>query len=167
MTLANVPSLSRRPKDDFLTRTADRLCQVLAEAVLGREQQWAEAVGTALTEVEKSLRQYQVAAATPDGPLAEVDQTRPTLRRQSAAWRHDLAKLLDQCLALEDEVRHAAQAFRPTADTLLERTGTEGIPVFGAIRQRVEEWVAGLRQIKEDEAAMVLESVNTDIGVGD
>src|SRR5262249_46278410 len=125
----------RRSKDDVLVQAADRLCQALAEEAPGRERKWAEAVGAALSEVEKGLWHYQAAAATPDGgPLAEVDQTRPTLRRQSAEWRHDLAELREKCLALQEDVRHAAAAFQATADTLLERTGTENVPVFGDLR---------------------------------
>jgi hypothetical protein len=89
------------------------------------------------------------------------------LRRQSAEWRHNLTQLLGQCALLEDEILRAAEAFQPTADTLLKRTADQGVPVFGDIRRRGEELAAGLQRSKEAEAGMVLESVNTDLGAGD
>jgi hypothetical protein len=158
---------SRRAKDDILVRAANRLDHALTEEAPGRERTWAETVGAALVDVENGLRQYQAAAETPNGPLAEVDQTRPTLRRQSAGWRHELARLLELCTSLQAEVRRAAGAFQATADTLLERTSAQGVPVFGDIRRRAEELAAGLCHCKETEAGMVLESINTDLGAGD
>jgi hypothetical protein len=41
------------------------------------------------------------------------------------------------------------------------------VPVFGDLRRWAEELAAGVRRSKKDEPAMVLESVNTDLGAGD
>jgi hypothetical protein len=142
------------------------LDQAVAADVPGRERAWAEAVVDALTHVEKALRQHRSAAKAPDGLLAEVDETRPTLARQANGLRHDHDALLAQVLALRNEAQQAAEAFQP-AGSPSATTGAGGVADFGAIRRRAEQFLAGLQEAKAAETKLILESVNTDIGVGD
>ena len=161
------PSLQPQPwkKDDPLVVSLDALRQALVADVPGREREWAEAVGDALGCIERSLRQ-QAAAKVSDGPLAEVDETRPTLARQADAVRSHYDDLLMQLLSLRDEVQRAIVAFTPAAE-LSTRPSAAGVADFGAIRRQAEQVLAGLQQNKETEAKLVLESVTTDIGAGD
>lgn len=115
MSQANTQAQLRR-KDDALGLSLDPLQQALAADVPGREREWALAVGDALTRVEVSLRQHRAAAKAPDGPLAEVDETRPTLARQADELRSDHDDFLTELLALREEVYRAAEAFQPSAD---------------------------------------------------
>jgi hypothetical protein len=41
------------------------------------------------------------------------------------------------------------------------------VPDFGALRQQLEEFAAALKHHRDEEAGLVIESVTTDIGVGD
>jgi hypothetical protein len=161
-----IPHSPPRMKDDALALSLDQLRLAIATDVPGRQREWAEAVEDALASVEKALRQHRAAAKAPDGLLAEVDETRPTLARQADGLRSDHDEFLAQVLALRKELQRAAEAFRP-ANIPSIMTLAGGVPDFGAIRQQAEQLVAALQENKEAETKLVLESVNTDIGVGD
>jgi hypothetical protein len=162
------PSLQSQPrrKDDALGLYSDRLGQALAAEVPGHEREWSEAVGDALARVETALRQHRAAAKAPDGLLAEVDETRPTLARQANQLRSDHDDFLAQVLALREEVQRAAEAFQPATDPP-PTTSARGVADFGVIRQQAQQLLAGLQENTEAETKLVLESVNTDVGVGD
>jgi hypothetical protein len=162
------PSLppGRVRKEDALGLSLDQLRQVLAADVPGREREWAEAVEDALAHVGAALGQHRADAQAPDGLLAEVDETRPTLARQAEELRGQHDDFRAQLRALRQDVRRAAEAFQPGAGPA---AAVDAGPVadFGAIRRQVEQLVAGLQAHREAETKLVLESVNTDIGVGD
>jgi hypothetical protein len=142
------------------------LGQAVTADVPGRERAWAEGVRDELAHVETALRQHWSAAKAPDGLLAEVDETRPTLARQANELRHDHDALLAQVLALRNEAQQAGEAFQPEG-TPSAKTGAGGVADFGAIRRHAEQFLAGLQETKAAETKLILESVNTDIGVGD
>ena len=75
---------------------------------------------------------------------------------------------------LRAEVQRAAAAFQPVGEALaaavLPDKGTPvatEVPVFGAMRQQARELLIDLNRSREAETALLLESVVTDIGVGD
>ncbi len=165
-----MPSQPRENKDAALLRSIEELRRVLATEVSGRQRAWADDVSRGLARVEQGLRQHLSRAQTPDGPLAEVDDTRPSLVRQAHELCREEGDLLEQCLALEKEVQWAANVFSPSTDTFDQTaTGTQGagVPDFGVLRERVERFLDGVQKAKETEAGLVLESVNTDLGAGD
>src|SRR5262245_12833374 len=153
-------------KSDSLQRALDVLRRVLAAGFPGRERQWAQTVGEALARLETTLRHNLELAEAHEGSLAEVDDTRPTLSREADALCKEQEGLLRQILALREQARLAADAFQHAADPSRKET-VACVPNFGAIRQRGEQLLAGLKRARETEAQLVLESVNTDIGVGD
>ena len=153
MSQSSLPS--QKPKEDALALFLDRLHQALTTESVGRQQQWMEAVGDALARLEGALRQHQAAAWHPDGPLAEIDQTRPTLARQTDELRSDYDDYLQQLLTLREQVRRTAQA-----------GPSDGVDL-AALRQQAEQFLAGLQKKWETETKLLLESVNTDIGAGD
>jgi ABC-type transporter Mla subunit MlaD len=142
------------------------LRQALAAEVSGRERAWAAAVGDALARVEAALRQLRAAAKDLDGLFAEVDDTWQTLARQADELRSDHDDLLASVVALQKEVRRAAEALPPAANRPAP-PGVAGAVDFGTLRRRAEQLLAGLQENKEAETRLVLESVNTDIGAGD
>jgi hypothetical protein len=157
-----------RKKGDTLSLALERLSQALSVEVPGRERDWADAVEDELARIEQWLRQQVAATEAPDGPLAEVDQTRPTLVRQSDEVCRNQSDLLDQVIALREEVKQAARTFSSPGDQANASPARKSaIPDFGTIRRRAEQFIAGLQQNKETESKLILESVNTDIGVGD
>jgi hypothetical protein len=155
-----------RRKEDFLTGSLDRLSRALTADVPGHEREWAETVGAALITVENALRQHIAAVQDPDGVFAEVDGTRPTLARHASELCSQQSDLLKQVLAHQEVVQGAAEAFKPAADPTAPKS-VVAVPAFGLIRQQAEQILEGLQHIKDDEAKLVLDSVNTDIGVGD
>jgi hypothetical protein len=151
----------------------EQLDRALAATVPGRERAWTERVSGALGEVARMLRERAVELKGPDGMFAEIDLTRPTLARQASELYQEHMKFLKEAQALQAEVQSAEQAFRPhagqtdPAGDLPEIRGAGAIPDFGALRHRIEQFVDGLKHQREGETELVLESVNTDIGVGD
>jgi hypothetical protein len=152
------------PKDD--------LSQALAQNIPGREGDWAGNLCVVLGNVERALRRHAAAAEAPDGLYADVDLTRPTLARRVAELRRQHAGFLDQVRSLRRELEAVRQAWRPYerltgADTLPDLPAVGAVPDLGALRQRVEDFWVALREHTRAEADLVVETVTTDIGVGD
>jgi hypothetical protein len=166
MSQATILAQARPMKTDALTVTLDRFAAAVATDIPGHEWHWAKAVGGALAHVERALREHQALAKDPDGLLAGVDETRPTLARQADGLRSDHTHLLKQVVALREEVQRAMDAFGP-ASALSPKTGVGRSMDFGAIREEAKQLLASLQHTKDAEMQLVFESVNTDIGGGD
>ena len=161
------------PKDPLAT-AADLLEDALHGEVAGRKRDWAAGVARALRQVERGLRRYRHGPQTADGPFADLDRMRPTLFRQWSILRLHYQDLLKRAQRLREDVQRAAEAFQPVAEVLaaaaLAPTSTpvaRVVPVFGAIRQQIQEILIDLNRSREAETALLLESVVTDIAVGD
>jgi hypothetical protein len=128
------------------------LQRALDSRVSGRE--WVQALGGALARAEDALRTHLAVSDAPDGPLAEVRMSQPPLTRQTTSVARGFRNLLVKSTALRGEVRRAAEAGHGTADV-------------ETIRRRATQFLAGFREAKEAETVLILDSVNTDIGVGD
>lgn len=160
--------------EEALTTGADLLEDALAGDVTGRERQWAAGVARALHQIERGLRRYRNVAHTHDGHFADLDSMRPTLFRQWNILCLHYRDLLKRVQRLRKDVERAAEAFQPVGEALaaaaLTAKGTPEageVPVFGAIRQQAREILIDLNKSREAETALLLESVVTDIGVGD
>ena len=171
-SLAEMPRES--PAKDAMAAASEVLHNAVSASAVGRERDWANRVAQALAQVERDLQRHSAAAQTTDGPLAAVDRTRPSLFRQWNILCLHYRDLLRRVRRLRDEVEHAVQAFKPVGEALeaaatapSNGAGTRGVPVFGAIREQAAQIVDDLERSREAETALVLESVNTDIGVGD
>jgi hypothetical protein len=120
----------------------------------GSGREWVQALGGALARAEDALRTHVAVAESPDGPLAEVRNIQPPLTRQTTSVARGFRNLLAKSTALCGEVRRATEA--ASCPTDVER-----------IRKRAEQFLAGFREAREAETVLILDSVNTDIGVGD
>jgi hypothetical protein len=165
MSQAVIPQ-ELRSSDEALVISLEWLRLAVAGEIPGREREWAEAVADAVAGVETALRLHKAAARAPDGLLAEVDETRPTLARKAAELRSDHDAWLGRVLCLRAEAARVAQAFQPAVVSPPTRPA-RGVADFGAIRNQARQVLAGLEENREEEMKLVLESVNTDIGVGD
>ena len=147
-----------------LMRTLDQLEEMLGASDTGREQAWLERVGWALSDVEEVLGRHQTTAATPAGPLDpdEINTERsPALDRQANKLCQDMNHLLDQVRDLRRAVQELAHPSSNAGDPA-------GLALWRrAIRPQAEQLLASLRQLKEKEDGLALESLVTDIGVGD
>ena len=168
---ATMPSTQRRASFDALSLSIEWLGRTLTADIPGHEREWAEEVGYALANIQKGLRQHLATAYALDGPLADIEKLRPTLSRQVIELRRQQERLLAQCAALSEEVQRAAAAFTPSIE-IFDRSAVEpaeagGVADFGCIRDQAGQLVSNLQETKATEASLLLESVNTDIGVGD
>jgi hypothetical protein len=163
----------RRAKPDAWNTGIEQLEIALAADLPGREREWAESMNNAAATVELALRRHRALGRDENGMFAEVDETRPTLARQADQLRQGHDGLLELCLALRDELRRAQEAFTLTQTAFPQSSATPrpaaagGVPDFGAIRRQAEELLERMRASGQAEDQLVLESVNTDIGVGD
>jgi len=159
--------------EDVLVRPLERLEQALEMKFPGHESEWSENIRTTLANLEQALRLHGAGVEGPDGLFSKVDLTRPTLARQVSELRREHRELLQQAHALQGRVQTAAQAFDSSMQPLTESNslpkpaGDTGVPDFGVIRQEASQLVAVLHRHLDDEARLILDSVNTDIGVGD
>ncbi len=159
-----------RPEDDQLMQAVERLEQTLAAPVPGRERIWCKQLTAALALVEATLRR-QTAAGDAEGQQSPVDLCRPSLARQVARLRRESADFLERVRGLRQQIQAAARAFRSPG----EPAGTANMPGpaagrvvdFGTIRDAGKRLTAALRRHAQGEQMVVLESMNTDIGVGD
>jgi hypothetical protein len=160
-------------REDVLVRPLERLEEALANKFPGHECEWLETVTTILGNIEQSLRSHGAAVESADGLLAKVDLTRPTLTRQVSELRREHRELLQQAHALQLQLQTAAQAFDTKAESVTDSTslpkpaGGTAVPDFGLLRQDAQKLLGALHRHLDDEAKLILESVNTDIGVGD
>jgi hypothetical protein len=168
----NTSTPTKAIKEDPLAVQTDRLSQAVHASDRGRERNWSESLDEALAGVERALRRHMMIAQDPQGVFAEVDETRPTLARQASRLREDHERLLEQCLAIRKELRRPTGEFSFAAADSLPIPGSpkrsnEIIPGHGEIRQHTEKLCDELRVNLQSETHLVLESINTDIGVCD
>jgi hypothetical protein len=135
------------PMSDDLGAFRDRLAAEVARYGAGPQYRRAVAVRHALAGVEYGLRRRIALAEAPDSPCPEIDCTRATLARQADGLHRRRGDLLAQTVALGEGVADGAD--------------------LGAVCRAAEELLVGLQEIEMAEADLVLESVNTDLGVGD
>src|SRR5262249_33063898 len=124
--------VERRPSKSLL-ECLERLSYFVAEDVPGREREWAEAVEGGLYRVGTALEQHIASTKAPEGPFAEVDETRPTLGRQAEELRTDHEELLKEVESLRQLMQHVAQSFQSDAIPQKRNVRTK-IPDFQALR---------------------------------
>lgn len=149
-----------------------RLERALAAPATGREREWATRLGVAVGEVAHTLHAQAHDADALDGLFHELDLMRPSLDRQVVQLRREHADLLALASRLHSEVRSAAEAFTFPASSGPGGAVPAGppraaIPDFGRLRQQSEQLLHAVRNHEHEETSLVLESVTTDIGVGD
>jgi len=166
-----------RTKSDQLLRRADTLQASLERAVPGQERDWTECVQKALSSVEAALEEHRLTTEGPEGLCSEL--TEPSVGTDPGRVRviHGLCQEHGELSALaksmHDPIESALHAFQKEpispdrSITLPVPPVPLTIPDFGEIRKQGEQFIAALRQHCEAEAKLLLESVNTDVGVGD
>jgi len=160
-------------RQDVLVQPIEAMEHALEMGYPGREGEWSEAVIAGFVNVGQALRLHAAAVEGPDGLFAKVDLTRPTLGRRVNQLRRDHRELQQRTRDLQERLQLAAQAFQPDPDTL-DRALPSPVPAgplavadFGAIRNDIMQLLTDLRHHLDEEAKLILDSVNTDIGVGD
>ncbi|MCS6851526.1 MAG: hypothetical protein NZ700_10215 [Gemmataceae bacterium] len=141
-----------REEHDALVAAMRDLEAALAAAAPGRQRAWHRRVIDKLQAVGDRLRDHVRSADGPDGLLAEIDATRPTLLHRVGRLRREHADLIHQVEALQRQI---------------EQYGDGEEPDFQDIRQRASWLLNALRHHQATEADLIFESWFTDIGAGD
>jgi hemerythrin-like domain-containing protein len=141
-----------RGEHDALLDAIQELEAALASAAPGRERAWNQRVIEKLRAVADRLAEHVRSADGPDGLLAEIDATRPTLLHRVERLRREHADLLQQARALQRQVEHHGNGEEPN---------------FRDIRQRANWLLNALRHHQAVETDLIFESWFTDIGAGD
>jgi hypothetical protein len=164
----------KRTRNELLQQI-DKLARALDARVPGREREWTENVNAAFAHVEDLLRQHYLALRAPDGLLATVQElapeTLPTLDRRLNGFLQEESDFLNWAKTLREEIQNTLQAFtvamKPNRPLVPVTSEPFSIADFGALREQLRRFVDAVRQHQEAETKLVLETVNTDIGVGD
>jgi nucleotide-binding universal stress UspA family protein len=152
-------SQGTRGEHDALLVAMHRLEAALAAAAPGREQAWNARVLKDLGGVQECLAQHVTSAEAPDGLLAEIDLTWPTLVHRVDQLRREHADLLQQAAAL----RRRVEEYWCVEWT----TEVDGRPETADIRQQAARLLGALRDHQAREADLIFETFYTDIGAGD
>jgi len=155
-----------RVQEDPLVCSADRLRETLAAEIPGHERRWAQGVERALVLFEAAMRKHLAVLQDPEGCLAEVDVTRPTLARQAGALLSGDEDIIAQLSDLRDQARRAAEAFQPILGNA-SANAVKGIADLSAIRSKAKLLLGRVQEHAAAETRLVQESVLTEIGVGD
>jgi hypothetical protein len=163
-------------KPDALLNAADKLQGALAADVVGQERDWSDRVDQALSQLVEAIRQRAATWKSPEGKVVDVESPRlpsPTVARRGSELRRDLDGFLEQAKALQTDVRKVAQTFGGGAEVanlagaLPVAPEAGAVPDFGVFRQRADQLVEGIGRYIQQEAALILESVNIEVGAGD
>lgn len=141
-----------RGEHDALVSAMHELEAALASAAPSRQRTWNQRVLAKLRTVVDRLREHVCSADGPEGLLAEIDATRPTLLHRVQRLRQEHADLLQQAQALLRQVENHGDAEQPD---------------HGDIRQRSTWLLNALRHHQAIETDLIFESWYTDIGAGD
>ncbi len=138
-------------RDNILAAVGD-LERTLDEAEVGPDRQ--QRLEHALAAVEQAVRRHAESLDASGGNLVDIDSPRipsPTVTREVGGLRQELEGLLDEVSALREK---------------LSASGASA-PDFGPYRQRARHLAAALERYDEEEARVIQEAVNTDVGAGE
>lgn len=159
----SAPTPAQPPKtDERLRQSMTSLERALRAKAAGREYQWSAFVADALDQVRAAMQSRRGVQASAD----VVDKTRPTLARQAEGLQRDIADCLERTTSMHQELQRVSRRFAPRARGQVRGDG-ETVSDFTDIRRRAADLIDALKHIREAEVNLVLDSINTDIGVGD
>ena len=150
--VADAPSAASA--DGSFIVALNQLREVLAEnrAASG---DWGNAASTALSRIEQELQQQLATVRAGDASSTEIDRT-PTLARMKKQLCRLYADLREQALALKWEAHRAA-----------ESVSSQPAQIITGLYGRCQRFLEDLEQALKAENSLVLETVTTDVGVGD
>lgn len=155
MLYSTVSSPTLPQTEHRLAPALERLQRVLAADCPGNDQEWASGCWYSVARLERKLRQHLEEVKSADGSSTLVDPTRPSLLRHWEDVLHAYSDLLESVMAIKWELYHLAQGTSKAA------------PSRENLRRRLEHVLSALQHHLKAETDLIMESVVTDIGVGD
>jgi len=143
----------------------DLLQRTLARPYPPSHREWAGHVWYALARLETKLASHIADGRSLDGIQALIDPSNATLVRQWDEVVRTFRDLLETVIALKWELYHRAQ----TTPAAAQRPSPFGdsaqeLPIP---RQRLEHLLDALHENLKAETRLLMDSITTDIGVGD
>jgi hypothetical protein len=126
----------------------------------GTPQEWAPRIMQALARLEQAVRRKEATLEAPGGELIDIDRGQipsPGLDRHVDDIREELSALYHEASDLRRGLQHALE----------EAPHGLSPEVNEDFRASVAALAKGLERCEQEEARLVLETVNTDIGAGD
>ena len=130
----------------------------------------------ALGGLEQAVRRHADALREPDGLVGQIDRPRvpsPGLDRHTEHLRAELAHFLEDIRTLRSRARAEGQLPRRSADPTNLAGALPVAPEAGALAkqgvlvQRARQLAQALERYEDEEADLLLDTVNTDIGSPD
>jgi hypothetical protein len=149
-----------------LAASVDQLEEALASPAAGDEKRWSTLVDRALAEVQEAAHQHAAELTTPGTLLVEVDRPllpSPGVDRRAGALHDELEGFVQEVRAL----RQGLRGLMPICRNSTEVQEVGPTVDLGAVCRRARTLVRTLEHFEEEEAALILDSVNTDVGAGD
>jgi hypothetical protein len=138
---------------DNILAAVNELERTLDVGDAGRGPERSGRLDRALATVEEAVRLHAEALDASGGNLIDVEGPRipsPTVTREVGGLRQELDEMLDEVSALREKLAGGAAG-----------------PDFGPCRQRARRLAESLEHYEEEEARVILDTINTDIGSPD
>lgn len=161
---------------DPLLKAVGELEALLATDSAARPNDWTERVDRSLAAVEQAVQQRLAVLKSSPGEPVQVDRPRlpsPAVERGQADLQGLLYDLLREAKTLRTQARGATPAPGTPADpanlagALPVAPEAGAVADYGVFLQHARELVEALLHYEAEEARLILESVNMDIGAGD
>jgi hypothetical protein len=146
-----------------LPKALDFLRRSLASPFPATTREWAGYVWYALARLETKLARRVADGQFPDDIESRID---PTLVRRWNQVMGTFRDLLESVTALKWEMYHLAQAL-PVASVPFSSSANDPAPGLEVPHERLEQVLAALQETYQAETHLLMDSVTTDIGVGD
>jgi len=150
---------------DVLDRSLDELELVLAEEQPEPSPAWARRYRDVLSELAQTIRQHVKSTESSGGALAILaspkQETAATLEHAVRNLRLDHIELMNSACELYLNVQRFAEHSLP------ENTEIAADSDMAAARQAGEKLLHRLHEHQETERKLLMDTINTDVGVGD
>jgi len=162
-------------RDDFMG-AVDRLEQALSTLGTDTGSCRTPAVDRALAEVEEAARRHAETLLPADGSLVQIDRPllpSPGVDRRAEALKQELESLRAEAGTLRQRADSLESPPNPQQDPTTLAGALPVAPELGAVPDfsvfcaRARQLLHALQHYEEEEADLILKSVNTDIGAGD
>ena len=161
----------RRTKTDPLLPAIESLESALRTDQRAREHVWLDKVQRSLSHVAQAVKEHAVLAEAKDGLLGAMNEkthsVRPTLDRRINDLHLAHVDLHEHVLEMKERVAERLESKGNGWDRVFRMFRSLPADSHESLRQEGERLVDLLREHKESENKLLMDTINTDIGTGD
>jgi hypothetical protein len=162
-------------QQDHLAKASRELKQALSEVSSRQAESWKRSVDHALAHLAPAIEERLSTLEDTEGRAVDVDtplNPSPTVARRTLEFRQELTDLLREAQRLRGKLGSVQPT--PETDTPANRAGALAVEPevaevtdFDVFCERLEQLVHRLGEYDEEEAKVIQQSVNLDLGAGD